>query len=202
VLADTERLQWRAYDAVLAPLGVTVDAETYGREFIATGLGPEWACRTFGLPLTPDELRERKRPGYRRLLEAGVAPMPGAREAVVRLRVTHRIGLATNTAHDETRLILDQLGLTGLLHAVVAREDYDRPKPAPDAYLAAAARLGLMPAECAVVEDTERGVRAARAAGATVVAVPNELTAGNDFTGSARRLAHLDELTADLLAQL
>jgi beta-phosphoglucomutase-like phosphatase (HAD superfamily) len=46
-------------------------------------------------------------------------------------------------------------------------------KPAPDVYLAAAARLGADPGTCLVVEDSYNGVRAARAAGMTTVLIPN-----------------------------
>ncbi len=53
-----------------------------------------------------------------------------------------------------------------------------------------------------MVEDTERGLRAALAAGTRAIALPSDLTFDNDFTGAACRLAHLDELTAELLARI
>jgi len=187
VVADTEPLQWAAYRQVLLAFGVDIGLEEYRRHWIATGSGPEYACRTYRLPLTPDELRARKAPAYLALLREGVAPCPGAAAALARLRPTHRIALATNTARAEVELILARLGFAALFHATTAREDYVRPKPAPDAYLAAAAALGLEPAECAVVEDTERGVAAGLAAGMKVIAVPNDLTYDNDFTGCALR---------------
>jgi HAD superfamily hydrolase (TIGR01509 family) len=202
VVADTERLQWAAYRHVLRELGVDVGLVEYARHFIAGGVGPEYACRTYGLAITPDELRARKAPVYRAMLHRGVAACAGAPEALARLGRTHRIALATNTVRAEVAFILERLGVASRFHAVVTREDYVRAKPAPDAYLAAAAALGLAPAECAVVEDTERGVRAAVAAGAHAIAVPNDLTRDNDFTGATRLLTHLDQLTADLLAEL
>jgi HAD superfamily hydrolase (TIGR01509 family) len=202
VLADTERLHWQAYRAVLLELGVDVGLEEYRVHFIARGGGPEYACRTYRLPITPDELRARKAPAYLALVHAGVAPRPGARAALERLGAGHRLAVATNAARAEVDLVLGQLGLASLLHATVAREDYREPKPAADAYLAGAAALGLAPAECAVVEDTERGLRAGLAAGMRVIAVPNELTADNDFAGAACRLAHLDGLTPTLLQRL
>jgi sugar-phosphatase len=48
-----------------------------------------------------------------------------------------------------------------------------RPKPAPDIFLAAARHLGLPPAATLVVEDTEKGIRAARAGGFPVLLVRN-----------------------------
>jgi HAD superfamily hydrolase (TIGR01509 family) len=202
VVADTERLQWAAYRHVLAAFAVDVGIEEYRREWIATGFGPEYACRTYGLPLTPDELRARKAPVYQAMLREGVRACPGALEALARLRPTHRLALATNTPRVEVDFILARLGVAGSFHATVAREDYTRPKPAPDAYLTAAAALGLPASACAVIEDTERGVRAGAAAGMRVIAVPNELTFDNDFTGAVRRLDHLDQLTTELLASL
>ena len=85
---------------------------------------------------------------------------------------------------------------------MIAREDYERAKPAPDALPGGGAALGLEPAACVVVEDTPRGLAAGRAAGMPVVAVPSDLTADADFTGATRRLAGLTELTPELLAGL
>src|SRR3989442_13959952 len=117
--------------------------------------------------------------------------MPGAREALARLGTSHRLALATNTARVEVDLILGQLGLAPFLRSTITREDYVHAKPAPDAYLAAAAALGVAAAECAVVEDTERGAAAGLAAGIPVIAVPHDLTFDNDFTGCTCPLAAL-----------
>lgn len=202
VLADTERLHWEAYRSVLRQFGVDVGVEEYRVHWIAGGGGPEYACRTYALPLTPDELRALKAPRYQRLLAEGLTERAGARAALERLHPTHRLAVATNTARAEVDTILGRLGMTSFVDAIVAREDYVHAKPAPDAYLTAAAALGLSPAECVVVEDTERGVRAGVAAGMRVVAVPHDLTHDNDFTACVRRLEHLDALTVELLAGL
>lgn len=202
VLADTEPLHWEAFRETLRTFGVEVDLEEYRRRFIAEGGGPEYACRAYGLPVTPEELRALKAPRYRALLDTLLHERPGARGALQRLGVAHRLAVATNSARPEVDLILGRLDMTGLLHATVAREDYSHAKPAPDAYLAAAAALALAPAECVVVEDTARGVRAARAAGIPVIAVPHALTRDNDFTGAVRRLDDLDALTPELLRAL
>jgi HAD superfamily hydrolase (TIGR01509 family) len=201
-LADTEPLQWEAYRRALRPLGVDVGRDEYQRHWIAVEGGAEYACRTYDLPITPAELRERKGVEYRALIAAGVSPRPGAREALVRLRGAFRLALATNTARAEADVVLGHVGIRDLLDAVVTREDYAGAKPAPDAYVAAARALGTPPASCLVVEDTTRGVQAGLAAGCAVVAVPNELTVDNDFSGALRRLGGLDELTPALLRDL
>ncbi len=71
------------------------------------------------------------------------------------------------------RVALDSLGVAGLFGAVVSSDEVALGKPAPDVYLLAAARLGIDPTTCLVVEDSLNGVLAGRAAGMTVVLVPN-----------------------------
>jgi HAD superfamily hydrolase (TIGR01509 family) len=201
-LADTERLHWQAYGQILREHGVEVGLDEYRIHWIAADGGPEYACRTYGLPMTPDELRRRKAERYHRLLTGPIAPCRGAGDALVRLGPTHRLAIATNSVRREFELIARQLEFLALLDEAVTREDYARSKPAPDAYLAAARRFGLAPDECVVVEDTPRGLHAGLAAGMRVIAVPSDLTADRDFTGAAARLESLDELDAALLERL
>ena len=71
--------------------------------------------------------------------------------------------------------VIKSLTTTNLLDkfdTIVASEDYKNSKPAPDAFLLAAERLGVAPADCLVFEDTEMGLKAAAAAGMATVRVP------------------------------
>jgi sugar-phosphatase len=81
---------------------------------------------------------------------------------------------------------------------LVSGDDVNQGKPAPDAYLLAAAQLGLEPAECVVIEDSPAGIQAGKAAGMRVVAVASthavEELAGSDLV--ALELADID-LSAD-----
>jgi len=67
---------------------------------------------------------------------------------------------------------LDRFALRGRFGAVVTGECVAHPKPAPDIFIEAAARLGVAPGACVVLEDAVAGVRAARAAAMHVIAVP------------------------------
>jgi HAD superfamily hydrolase (TIGR01509 family) len=64
------------------------------------------------------------------------------------------------------------LGILDKFDVLICAEDYSRGKPAPDPFLAAAARLGVVPEKCLVFEDTNVGIEAARAAGMQYVLVP------------------------------
>ena len=105
---------------------------------------------------------------------AGVEAMPGARELIAALRERGvPIGLATNSGREFATRALTAAGVLDRFDAVVSAEEVEHPKPAPDVYLEAAARLGADPAATVALEDSETGVAAARAAGMTVIGVPS-----------------------------
>ena len=83
-------------------------------------------------------------------------------------------------------LCLQALGLTQAFQAAVSGEDVERGKPAPDIFLAAAAALGVRPADCVVFEDAPAGIAAAHAAGMRVVALTTSHT--RDELGVADRI--------------
>jgi len=88
-----------------------------------------------------------------------------------------RIPFAVVTGSNSESVLksLEAIGLAGVFPVIVSSEEYERPKPFPDAYLVAAARLGVAPADCLVFEDTEIGIQAAVAAGMQSVRVPSPL---------------------------
>ncbi len=76
------------------------------------------------------------------------------------------------------------------------REDYGQSKPSPEPYLTAMQRNGLAAEECLVIEDSERGLRAALAAGLRCIVIPQGMTRGMDFTGALRQLDDIREVPA------
>ena len=202
VLTDTERLQYEAYAQVLRDFGVSITVEEYARHWIAVGRGPEYAVRNYRLPIDAPALRALKAPVYHDSLRRRARLMPGAVEALTRLRGHFVLGLATNSNRTDVGFVMDHFSLRGFFGCIITREDYADPKPNPDAYLAAAAALGVPAAACLVVEDTQRGIAAAHRAGAVAVAVPNIYTRANDFTLAAAILGSLDELTVALADSL
>lgn len=104
----------------------------------------------------------------------GVAPRPGSADLLRALSEAGvPLGLASNSSREFVDRVLEVSGIAdGRFDALVTVEDVDRPKPAPDLYLAACAALGAEPARSAALEDSPPGVASARAAGMFVIAVP------------------------------
>jgi HAD superfamily hydrolase (TIGR01509 family) len=202
VVVDSEGLWHRAASQILAEWGVTVTPEEYGRDWIAHGKGPEHAVEKYRLPISAEEFRRRRAPIVQRLVTEDAQLIPGAAAAIERLWARYPLALATNSNAASVVHTLDKFGLRGRFKDLLTRERYARAKPEPDAFLAAAASLGLPPARCVVLEDAERGVLAARRAGAKCVAVPNEWTKLLDFSQADRVVASLDDVTPELIDEL
>ena len=75
---------------------------------------------------------------------------------------------------------------------VLTREDYTQSKPHPEPYLTAMKRHGLRPDQCIIVEDSERGLAAATAAGVDCIIVLSEWTRDGDF---AKATAVVDNIS-------
>ncbi|MEJ8639804.1 HAD family phosphatase [Streptomyces sp. MS2.AVA.5] len=91
-------------------------------------------------------------------------------EAVARWASTQgRIAVASANDGAVVRAGLEAAHLSDLFPVVIAREDVSHVKPAPDAFLAAADRLGVPPHQCLVYENTEEGIQAANTAGMDVI---------------------------------
>jgi beta-phosphoglucomutase-like phosphatase (HAD superfamily) len=84
-----------------------------------------------------------------------------------------RRAVATSTRTGLAERKLARVGVLDRFDAVVGGDQVRNGKPAPDIYLRAAERLERGPDECIVLEDSRNGVRAASAAGMTVILVPD-----------------------------
>ncbi|HEY4238573.1 MAG TPA: HAD family phosphatase [Kofleriaceae bacterium] len=131
--------------------------------------------------------------------ELGITVLPGARDALAWTAAYPR-ALVTGSSRVEAAQVLAVLGAR--FAPVIASEDVPRSKPAPDGYLAAAAALGLAVRHCLVVEDSEAGIAAGRAAGCLVVGVRAGNFGGWDQSGAHRVIDTLAELTPALVADL
>jgi HAD superfamily hydrolase (TIGR01509 family) len=125
-------------------------------------------------------LAEAREALYRDLLStATVEAVAGVRELLAWLgeRRIPRV-LATSATPENVEQVLGPLGLRGAFEGVVTSVDVSRGKPDPEVYLLAAARAGVAPGDCLVIEDALPGVEAACAAGATCLGLTTSLAEG------------------------
>ena len=119
------------------------------------------------------ELADRKEALYRELVAAeGVTILPGARELLEALKgegIPRAVG--SSTPRENLDALFATTGLDALFDAVVCGSDVSHGKPDPEVFLSGAAKLGLLPSRCIVIEDAFAGIEAARRGGMKVVGV-------------------------------
>ena len=152
-----------------------------------------------GLPEPPEEISAEV---VRRLQDIYRRELPlfdGAVSAVERLAKHWPLGLASSSNRELIDLVLELAGLAEYFRATVSSEEVPRGKPAPDVYLETARRLAADPKRCAAVEDSENGIRSAKAAGMRVLAIPNALypPADDALALADDLLGSLEELTPE-----
>jgi HAD superfamily hydrolase (TIGR01509 family) len=165
---------------------------------------PEWSRYmhdVIGLPEPPEEISREVVEQMAKLYREHLPVVPGAREAVDRLAIRWPLGLASSSNRELIDLALELLGVEHLFKATASSEEAARGKPAPDVYLEAARRLGVEPKHAAAIEDSENGIRAAKAAGIRVIAIPNpHFPPADDALRQADILLRsLDELTPEVV---
>ena len=200
VLVDTEQLYLEAGRETLAEIGVELSLEAYQQISLREGRSVFDLAAERGQ--SADEiqlLREKRDRRYASQLERGVTVIPGAIETVRQLREEgKRLVIVTTCPGRHFEIQHRTTGLLELFEWALVREDYPRSKPYPDPYATAVKRLGLHPDRCVAIEDTQRGVDSASAAGVRCFACRSHLTAGTTFEGAVAVLDSVSELPAAL----
>jgi HAD superfamily hydrolase (TIGR01509 family) len=195
LMVDSEPLAREAWRTFLAGFGHALDEETVDAMLGLRLMDSAQVVKErFGLPLTLEQIANRRAELLLAALPGNLQPMPGLGEvlAAVDARGLRR-AVATSSPKSYAPVALREVGVADGFAALVTGDMVERGKPAPDIYLAAAAVLGLPAAACLALEDSPNGVRAAKAAGMRCVAVPNELSAGLDLSAA-------DEVLPSLMA--
>ncbi|ASU84934.1 HAD family phosphatase [Nocardiopsis gilva YIM 90087] len=175
VLVESEHLWEKNWAAYAADHGATWSAEDTAA--CQGKSAPEWAAYLAARSGVPDQAEHAERAvvdGMITAVREGQAPLLDGAAAMVRdVAARVPIALASSAARPVIDAVLAAHGLNAAFTTTVSSAEVARGKPSPDVYMEAASRLGRTGAECLAVEDSSNGIRAAAAAGLTVVALPN-----------------------------
>jgi HAD superfamily hydrolase (TIGR01509 family) len=197
ILVDTEPLFLRATQEILATVDVELTAEVYHDISMRRGGTVFDLAEARGI--TPDEIRALRKVRNRRyseLIDEGVRVLDGVAETLERLHGIIPMAIVTTSDRGHFDLIHSQTELIRFFDFVIAQGDYSHHKPHPEPYLTAASRIGIAPERCLAIEDTERGVESATAAGMSCIAIPNELSRSGNFENAHTVLDSMRELTS------
>lgn len=184
-MVNSESLAREVWNTVLADFGCQMDDETHrciiGRR---TTESARIVRERFNIPLSPAELAARKTRLWESVWRRRDLPlMPGLERLHDELaRRNIPWGVATSSPRHYAEHVVSRLPLADHCQAIAAGDEVEHGKPAPDIYLLAAERMQFPPERCLALEDSVPGGQAARAAGMTLVSVPNGATSEGDFS--------------------
>jgi HAD superfamily hydrolase (TIGR01509 family) len=205
LIVDSETPEYLAWQAVHKQHGWPFPLESWrlniGRN--DSPFDPLARFREPGSPMPPDEARALWRDHHTRLQQEYLVPLPGVVRLLDGARAHGlRTGVASTSRLARVRELLDGLGLLAKFDAMAGGDEVPAAKPAPDVYRLAARRLAVAEPACVALEDSQSGVRAAKAAGMWCIAVPSELTRGMDFSAADLVVASLLEVSVETITAL
>src|SRR5262249_31338580 len=166
-LVDTAELHFQAWTELCRERELPFTRADFNATF--GWRNPEIIRRLFGNRYGDEEfaaLGDRKEDLYRAAARRGVGLLPGVRTLLEGLHTAgFRQAIGSSAPRQNLDLILQLTDTAPFFNAVVSAEDTQRGKPDPQVFLVGAAKLGVEPARCLVVEDAVVGVQAAKAGG-------------------------------------
>ncbi len=198
LILDTETPEYIAWQEIFAEHGCELSLDMWGQVVGGAGFTTFDAAahleKLTGQPLDRATLNARWRARGDELIAAQPI-LPGVQGYLAEAeRLNLKLAIASSSPHSWVDTHLARLGLLAHFERIICADDVTRTKPHPDLFLAALSALSLRAEETIVLEDSPNGVRAAKAAGIFVVAVPNPLTARLWIDGADLTLKSLADL--------
>lgn len=119
---------------------------------------------------------------YQEYLKTENLAISGVHEVLKKLSIKYKMAIITTSRRVDFEIIHKNRGITDFMDFILCVEDYPRAKPYPDPYLEGAKKFDAKLEECIVIEDSERGLNSAVAAGIDCIIVENEFTKSQDFS--------------------
>jgi len=190
-LCDSEEIHYEAYAKAFRHFGHEVNKNEYFNTFTHTGGGILAEIANYNLICNPEEIKHLKSLYYFDLIKnSPVHLFPEIVKILNKLKANGiKSMIASNSPQLEIETILSKNNALNLFSGIVGLQKHLRKKPAPDIFLAALSKLELDPQEAMVIEDSERGLQAAQAAGCDAIWIKTRIN--EKFTTLAPHLAEL-----------
>ena len=176
LLVDTEVTWHKVFQDVVGAYGHEMSLQEYVENYSGKTIvdNVKRMIQSYNLPITYDEGVEKMISGEKHYLEQGVALKAGAKELFSFLKkYGYKIALGSSSTKERAVSILSFHQVETYFDEMVSGYEVEHGKPFPDIFLEAAKRVGVLPNECLVLEDSEAGILAAYSGGIPVICVPD-----------------------------
>lgn len=183
LMIDSERLYFEVEKDIARKFGREVKDETLwkmmGRKPIE---GMEIYVQDLTLPVSAAEALTMRNTLMREKMQNDLIAMPGFLQIIQEFYGKLKLAVSTGAQKEFLDIAVDKLGIRDRFDVLQSSDDIRTGKPHPEIFLKTCEKLGLEPRECIVLEDSENGVKAGKAAGCIVISVPSPYTDKQDFS--------------------
>ena len=213
VITDSEILHLRSFNRALAQYGVEIATKDYYKDYLGlTDLDLFKSLNEKGLLGLGDRqienLAKQKSQVFEQLAKAEGRIIEGVRDFLEMLRQNNiPTAICSGALLTDIELILEEARLRSFFDVIVSAEQVKKGKPNPEGFLLTLQKLNhdqqisIAGEQCAVIEDSHWGLKAAKAAGMHIIAVTNSYDA-EQLTMAEKIVTRLDELSIDDLQKL
>lgn len=189
VIIDSEPDHLKLEKGIFKKLGIEVSQKEH-QSFVGTTSYYMWETlkNNYKLPQSVEELVKNNRSAYLEyLIESAkkneIIYIDGVVNFIKDLHKNNiKLAIASSSPMDVIEIVIKSIKLDNCFDMLVTGDSVKKSKPEPDIFLYAAKKLGVSPLECFVVEDSENGVKAAKAAGMKCIGYKNNNSGNQDLS--------------------
>ena len=203
VIVDSEPINYEVIRITFEKAGVKISKKEFIEEWIVKGTGSREAIKRHNIKMSFEDLQKIKKKIYLDILKRKVKLKPNAKRTIINLHKKYKLALASQGHRYNVDIIVKKFKLRKFFQAIIGKQNVNKGKPNPEIFLKASKELKVKPEECLVIEDTEKGIIAAKRAGMVCIAVPATWTKKyNDFSKADLAVNLLGEITIDVIKNL
>lgn len=196
VLVNTEHLYYQTTKEVLEKAGIELTKADFVEYFLRQGRGAWHFLEDKNIPQEEiEKYKAERNKNYFDLIYEKNTLLPDVKNVIKKLSENYRLGIVTSCRREHFDAIHNNTEVLHYFDFHLVREDYKNSKPDPEPYLYGLEKMGLKKDEVIIVEDSERGLKAALAAEINCVVIPQGFTTGGNFEGCWHQLDDITEIT-------
>jgi HAD superfamily hydrolase (TIGR01509 family) len=194
LLFNTERLFFTAIANALKRREIKIRERDYIRSDLQKGIPIIQEYIDKGLLTGIEVIQKEIYDEYSEMISRGVAEMPGAKRLISSYYGKYNLAIATSSRRRYVNQILVSHNISDKFDHIVSRENVKYFKPDPGCLRDILNKFKVKPNECVLIEDSERGLSAAKSIGMKCIIVRNDMTIGGNFYGADLILSSLEEM--------
>lgn len=195
VLAHTEDVFLEANTLIFKKMGIAHTCEDFIRYTFLTNLGTGGFLREHGFDEESiHQFWKEQDLVWHTIISKKLVVSTRTTDVIQTLSKHFKLGIVTNASQEIFSMTYNKSNLPSFINLVVTREKYKNPKPAPDCYLTAINLLETQPGSTLVIEDSPRGISAAKNAGIKVIGIKNPHFPELDISNADMQIDDISEL--------